>query len=405
MRYLMITHIAAHAGQSPGVIRWPADWVRGLYAQSKALEAEGFDLTVAAPVNESFESRTLNKKHYIDANLKDQPYDLIALPAFQTASQFVGIRGTLKKRVADIADDFDAIQVGPGGHPVSLGQTVWPVIEQTDAKRVLVFGSDPIPAWQRYAAAGRNLAKRIAKQMAVRQLETFCQTAMRDADLVFAGDSSVQQRFATSWNANCHTLFSHRLSESDILTSPPTHTRDKLRLICFGSDHYTRGLDHLIRALAKARRLSAKIELDLVGDLLNSAEMMNLIRDEKLESNVRLLGKIDDAGQIALLDDADLLVSSHLVPTRDPIIYLAAARGLPIVMYQGGVYHDHVVDSDLGQIVPRGEVNLLSQALLDLSRNRPRVQLMSANALAWAKTRSLDAMHRKRAELIRALMK
>ena len=403
MRYLLATHISAYPGQSPGVLRWPGAWVADVQAQARALRDAGFELTIAAPMLDTIEARALAKQEFVDLKLADQPFRFVPLPGFRTATQFVAARSELRKIVAQHAKISDVVQLGPGGHPVSLGQTLWPTIAGLTAKKVFVFASDPIPAREKHATSGRNPAKRLAKQLAVRQLETFCAKAIHDADVVFAQHPSVQQRFSKFWSGHCHTLFTTRLPDS--LTGVP-HTPDNrkpLRLLCFGSSTLTRGLDHLLRAIAKARRLSAKVELDLAGDLIGSADLMDLIRTEKLESAVRLHGVANPSLTRQLIFAADVFISSSLIPSTDPIIFLAVARGLPIVTYQSGVLDDLLIQANAGLVVPRGETNMLAQVILDLSRDRARVETMSKQAIAWASASSLDAVHRDRAGKVKAL--
>lgn len=404
MRMLVVTHIAAFAGQSPGVIRWREDWLTDLRTQARAMREVGFELIVAAPVLATLDARSLAKQQIVDVRLADQSFAFVPLPGFRSAAEFVSVRAAIRRQVASLADEVDVVQVGPGGHPVSLGQTVWPVIEKSEAKRVMRFGADPIPAWEKYASTGRNPAKRIAKQLATRQLESFCNKAIRDADLVIANDPSVEKRFARSWGKHCHTLPTTALPETAIGVPRTPDNRRAMRVIAIGSDNYTRGLDHLLKAVAKARRLTARLELHLTGDLQGSAEMMDLIRDEKLETCVRLLGKITPARHTELFDAADLFASTPLAASNDPIIDSAQARGLPILTYQSGPRDEDIVRHRCGVVVARGDVNMLAQVLIDLSRNRAELAAMSARAIERAGSLSLDAVHRQRAELVRGLM-
>jgi glycosyltransferase involved in cell wall biosynthesis len=404
MRMLVVTHIAAFAGQSPGVIRWREDWLVDLHAQARAMREVGFDLVVAAPVHDSIDARSLANQQIVDVRLSDQPFEFVALPGYRTATQFVSVRSLIRRTISERAGDADVVQIGPGGHPVSLGQTVWPAIAKADARRVMRFNTDPIPAWQKYASTGRNPAKRLAKQMAARQLESFCHKSIREADLVIAHDPSVATRFAKSWADHCHTVVTTGLPDSVAGTPRTPDGRRPMRVFAVGSDNYTRGLDHLLKAVAKARRLTAKVELHLSGDLQGSAEMMNLIRDEKLESHVRLLGRITPAQHRDLLDAADLFVSTPLASLSDPIIDLAQARGLPILTYQTGPRDEDLVRAGCGVVVARGDVNMLAQVLIDLSRNRCELAAMSERAIERAKSLSLDAVHRQRAKLVSGLV-
>jgi glycosyltransferase involved in cell wall biosynthesis len=125
---------------------------------------------------------------------------------------------------------------------------------------------------------------------------------------------------------------------------------------------------------------------------------MDLLRSEKLEKAVRLRGVIDAK---TAFDEADVYVASSLIPQNDPTIYLAAARGLPIVTYQSGspAADAQLESAGCAVVVPRGENDLLSQALLDLARDRTKLVRMSKQAIEFATANTIDRVHEQRAEL------
>jgi hypothetical protein len=406
MQYLLVTHIPAFAGQSPGVIRWQNDWLADLASQSRALADEGFELTIAAPLLATLDAKTLARHQISDIKIADQPWRFVALPGYRTATQFVTQRASIRKSVQSLSSDADIVQFGPGGHPISLGQTIYPDLLKTPAKRLFLIGQDPIPAQERYAASGRNPAKRVAKQLAVRQLRSFCAKAIAQSDLVIAQDPAVALRFAKEWHPRCHTLLTTGLPDAQIGTARQKSDRHPLRIVAFASDQFTRGLDHLIRAFAKAKRLSARIELNLAGDLIGSAPMMDLIRDEHLDSTVRLHGKLTPDQSRDLMNRCDVLAITPLIPIADPLLPRALAGGLAVVMYASGTANDaFLTESGAGLLVPRGDVNMLAQSLLDLSRDRERFQKMSRSAIAWSQGASLDALHQQRARLAKSVVK
>lgn len=400
-RYLLLTHIPAVATRDPGVIRWPAKWVQHLAAQADALSDAGFGVTVATPLLSGADP----KPDYADCVLANQRYTFAPVDGYRTMAQYMTRRNAVRRWIDSLAREADIVQLGVGGHPVALGQVAWPVVSKTPAKRLLVFSSDPIPGKVRHAASGRNPAKRLAKNVSAQRLERFCAGAIRDADLVFAHDDAVARRFAADWSDRCHTFFASPLRETELGAVRTCSASNPVRIVCVGTALATRGVDHLLRAVGKARRLSARVELDLVGDLIESAELMNLVREEKLESVLRLHGRLSDAQIRAVLDAADLYVSPSLIPAFDPIIYLACGRGLPIVTYESDAATDQRLrEAGAGLVIPRGEAALLAQAILDLATGRARLGAMSERAMAWARATSLDAIHRERARLARSVV-
>lgn len=400
MRMLVVSHIPAFAGQSPGVIRWDEAWLADLNAQTRAMNHLGYELIIMAPLQPSLSTKYLSKRSVAEVKLSDAPFVFVPLPAYQTATQFLTVRSLIREQFTARIGEVDVVQIGPGGHPVSLGQTVWPILRKTRVRKVIQFHSDPIPAWGKYAASGRNPAKRLAKRLAVRKLEAFCRQAVLRSDLVIAHHPSVRSRFESVWSDHCHTIFTTGLSESIIgVPRRPDPTRPMI-VFAEGFAYPTRGLDHLIRAVAKARRLTAKIELYLTGDLQNAPDLIELIRHEKIESHVRLLGPIPKHLYPTFLDQADLLVATPLISFFDPTFHLAQARGLPMVTYQTGLPEEQRLGHGNGLVVPKGDVAMLARVLIDLSRDRAKLAHMSEKAIEQSRAWSLEQAHHTKARLI-----
>lgn len=404
MKYLCITHVPVFAGQSPGVLRFTRAHLRDLLPQANALQEAGFDFVLATPLFETIDARTLSKHEIVDLPKHERPFSYVPLPGYRTMPQFLSTRPRLLEAIRIAAYDADIVQLGAAGHPIAMGQVAWPVIGKLKKKRIFVFGSDPFPALAKHAASGRNPAKRLGKQLNVQRFETFCARMIREADLVFTHAATVADRFARTWSDRCHVFDHPPLNREQIARDvAPRIARLKdakspIRLVSVGATALTGGVDHLLHSVAKARRLSANIELDLIGDLTQSADLMDVLRAEKLESAVRLRGVVEPT---RLFDEADLFVASPLIPQNDPIIYLAAARGLPIVTYQSGspTADAQLTAAGCGVVVERGDSLRLAQTLLELSRDRARLMDMATQALEFAYASTIDRVHERRAEL------
>lgn len=404
MKYLCVTHVPVFAGQSPGMLRFTRAHLRDLLPQAAALREAGFDFVLATPLFETIDARTLAHHEIVTLPKHQRPFSYVPLPGYRTMPQFLSARNALLDQIRIAASDADIVQLGAGGHPMALGQVAWPVISKLRKKRVFVFGSDPFPALAKAVTSGRNPAKRLAKQLGVRQFEKFCANAIKEADLVFTHTTAIADRFRKAWADHCHVFDQPPLTREQIsrdLGARAARLSDNskpVRLVSVGETSLTKGVDHLLRSLGKARRLSAKLELDLIGDLTQSADLMDVLRAEKLENAVRLRGRID---LTAAFDEADAFVASSLIPQNDPIIYTAAARGLPIVTYQSGspAADAQLTSAGCAVVVERGDSLRLAQALLDLARDRTKLIEMSRQATEFAYASTIDAVHERRAEL------
>ncbi|HEX8341112.1 MAG TPA: glycosyltransferase, partial [Tepidisphaeraceae bacterium] len=320
-RYLVLTHVAA--ATVAGDLLLPDAFATALQVQVVALQHAGFDVALAVPVGKA---RKAPGNHTI-VRPAEIGVRAVALPAYRTMAQYLARRAALRRTVAAAAGEADVVQAGLGGYPMAMAEATWDALGRTTAKRLLLFGEDPFPARAGHAANGRNPAKRYGKSLALQRLGRFCQSAIGEAAATIAHSPAVAARFAAEWHDRCHVLPPGLIRDSDLIgrkLMPPSRV---LRVACVGREQAVAGVDHVLEAIAQARRLSAEIELDLVGDITGSAPLMNLLRELGLEPIVRLHGHLSDARLCEILDSADVFVSPTLVPIVDRLIYRAAARG------------------------------------------------------------------------------
>ncbi|HEX8323975.1 MAG TPA: glycosyltransferase [Tepidisphaeraceae bacterium] len=406
LQYLLLTHVPTYAGQSPGVVRVTDAFRHDLLAQATALRQAGFELTLATPRHDAPDAKALSREQFVDVRLADHGITDAPLPAYRTMPQFVAARSALEKAIVGAAKQADVAQMGAGGHPTALGQVAWPLVDPKRSKRIFVFAGDPLPGRRRAIVSGRNPAKRLAKGLAVRAFEAFCRQAVREADLVFAHDPAVQKRFARDWSGRCHTFGLPPMGDADLAGPRPVAQRQKrlaeakraLRLIAVGDAVVTGGMDHLLQALAKARRLGATWTLAVAGP--TPARAVRQLADSLDLGHVVTW----DAEWSAEADAADAFIAAPLVPGENPTIYLAAGRGLPIITYQSGPADAALTNVGGAVGVERGDKDLLAQALLDLGRDRDRLATLAAAARDWAAGVTRDGVHRARAGLVRGAL-
>ena len=374
MTYALVTHVPTYAAQSAGTVRMTASFHADLLAQATAMRDAGFSLVLATPRHPSPDEKTLAREQFVDVRLADSGVTDAPLPAYRTMPQFVAARGALERSIRQATADADVVQLGAGGHPMALGQFAWPLIDPAQQKRVFVFAGDPVPNRRKAITSGRNPAKRLAKGLAVRTFDTFCRQAVGDADLVFAHDPAVAKRYGRAWNDRCHTFVASPIGDGDLLQTKRAETAgDVLRIVTDSARTAIAGLDHVERAVAKAQRLGAKVTL----------------KASPLST--------------ALLDTADLFMAAPLVPGEIPTIFLAAARGLPMLVY-GGAAAAELAEHRGIVSVERGNVDQLADALISATRDRASLAKVGRAALAWAAANSRDAVHRRRAALVRTLV-
>lgn len=416
MKYLLVNHVALGRAGSPGRFRIGDLWLQDLSAQARAVAAAGMKLVVATPcvaVDQPLSaSGSFNTLEIVP---QEHGFEYFPLPRYLSMLQYLLVGKSLMRRLRGIIgmEDVGVVQMGYGGHPVALGQVAWPIVGALGKKRIWVFdGADPFPRLQLDASKTRNPIKRALKRRRVRAFERFCAKVVRDADLVFAHNASVVQRFASSWGPHCHA-FDRSFVTDEILIDPEQLARRQgrlleadrpLRLVVAGRQIFIKGTDQVIRAVAKARRLSVPIELDVLGDGEDLETFKKVAAEEKVEDAVRFLGTVPYGTE---LFDAwgrcDVMVVTNLTAEISRNVLLACARGLPLVTYTNPGTDQMLRDADAAIIVPRADVDRLADAFIKAHRDRARLAQLAMNGWRTARAKNLDDTHRRRAELAAAL--
>jgi phosphatidylinositol alpha-mannosyltransferase len=161
--------------------------------------------------------------------------------------------------------------------------------------------------------------------------------------------------------------------------SEPTAERP-LRLAFVGQAVERKGLPLALRAF-EALREHIPVTLDVVG--VEPAQLETMMLDLR---GAHALGKVGDAEKTAVLAAADLLVAPSLGGESFGMILTEAfAVGTPVVASDIAGYRDVVGNGVEGVLLPPGDAPALAQTLLELARDAPRRDRMSAAAAVRAR--------------------
>ncbi|KPL00832.1 MAG: hypothetical protein AMJ91_03120 [candidate division Zixibacteria bacterium SM23_73_3] len=140
-----------------------------------------------------------------------------------------------------------------------------------------------------------------------------------------------------------------------------------------------KGLDDLIKAfgLVKNKLLSVNLYVLGWGDFEN--KMKRLVRELKLEDEVKIVGKVSTKSVANYIKQVDCLI----IPSRSdsiPLVFSEALQmGTPLIVTEVGDMGYLVKRFNLGKVVPPKDVQKLSQAIIefacqkkDYSRNIPK---------------------------------
>jgi glycosyltransferase involved in cell wall biosynthesis len=412
MRYLLVNHVPFGRGTTPGRLLIGDLWLEDLRVQARAIRPFG-TLRVAAPLVERLDAATSASFNVVEIDPREVGFEFVPLPRFISMDDYRRVRRDLKRRLAAAVDSATVVQADSGGYPFALGAIVWPIAGRADRRRIWLFdGADPFPRLELAARQEPDLLKRIAKRLVVAWFARFCRRAIADADLVFTHNSSVVERFRSVWSERCHAFDRSFVTDDNLLTdaefaATEARLRDRsgpLRLVAAGRQIAIKATDHVIQAMALARARGAACTLDVYGDGEDLESFARVARDAGLADAVFFRGKVAyGAPLFAGWARGQVMVITNLTAETSRNVLLGTARGLPLIMYRNAGADALVEPRGAAWLVPAGDVAALADALVRAQRDRDGLVALARAGRELARATTLDACHRRRAELAAAL--
>ncbi|MFT3788167.1 MAG: glycosyltransferase [Tepidisphaeraceae bacterium] len=413
MRYLLVNHVPFAAGSRAGSYRIGDMWREDLAAQAKAIAGVGGTLTVATCYAPQVDAAQTGSFNTVEILPEDVGFTYVELPLWKSHSTYMKVRKQLKATLTRTMQDIDIAQLDYGGYGFSLGQAGWPIAGALGKKRIWLFdGADPFPRMDDDIARMRNPIKRLILKALHKQFVGFCRTAIRDADLVFAHNKAVQERFADVWSDRCYQFDRSFVTDSILVSDDRTEElkcrlldRSRpLRLVSAGRQVMIKATDQVLRAMRSAVDHGANLQLDIMGDGEDLPKFVKLIAELNLRDRVRVLGTVAYGQQLFdAWGQCDVMVITNLTAEISRNVLLAAARGLPIVTYTNPGTDAMLTEAGAALITPRADEAKLADAFVEIERDRVKLIPLLDNARLLASSKTLERTHRKRAELAREM--
>jgi glycosyltransferase involved in cell wall biosynthesis len=390
-------------------------WLEDLRAQAKAIRDAGMELIVTTPLLDTLDSTNSGSFNAVEIRPEDQGFRYEPLPFFISLKQYLQQRAATKKRLEEVIARADIIHCGYGGHPVALGELAWPIARRMGKKTIWIFdGADPFPRMELHVSQQKNPIKRWALGYLLRRFAAVSREAVVSADLVFSHNAATVERYKDIWDARrCFAFDRSFVTDAIVISDAELAERQQrlmdasqpLRLVAAGRQIAIKATDHVLRAMRQAIDRGVKLELNVLGDGEDLDQFKALATELRLNDVVRFGGTVP-YGQ-PLFDiwaQAHVMVITNLTAEISRNVLLAMARGLPLVMYANPGTDELIRQSGAGMLVPRGDVDALSRAFEQAARDRAALAQMCAKGLEVARRNTLDATHRRRAELAAALI-
>jgi glycosyltransferase involved in cell wall biosynthesis len=142
--------------------------------------------------------------------------------------------------------------------------------------------------------------------------------------------------------------------------------------------------DHLIRAVAEARRRHPRLSLTIVGEGYEREHLDQLVLELDLADSVTFAGRVSDLELVALYRRAWIVASASAREGWGMSLTEAAACGTPAVATRIVGHTDAVIDGKTGVLVDPDDPIALGKAISDIAGDDDRRRQLGTDALANA---------------------
>ena len=208
-------------------------------------------------------------------------------------------------------------------------------------------------------------------------LRKIIRKVLQEADYLFADGFDLKEKTGKFSGKSCLFLPSMRrlpkTSEEKGLVDPA-----KFNFLYVGRWDKKKGLDDLIKAFGLVKDKLVSINLHILGWGGFEKKMVKLIKELKLEDDVKIVGKVSTNSLANYIKQADCVT----IPSKGdsiPLVFSEALQmGTPLIVTDVGDMGYLVKRFKLGTVVPPGDIQKLAQAMIkfacektDYSHNLP----------------------------------
>jgi len=173
-----------------------------------------------------------------------------------------------------------------------------------------------------------------------------------------------------------------------------------IALIYFGRFVSSKGLDLMIRAVSQARSRSGRaFTLDLVGTGVELQRLKALVDELGAKDWVRFNDPVPYGPQLfSKISKADLLLATPISEDTPRSAFDAMAAGLSILGFDIDYYVSLSQETEAVVTSPWPDIDALSERLVSLDEDRPRLARMCRAAVAFAKANTQETWIDRRVE-------
>jgi len=168
-----------------------------------------------------------------------------------------------------------------------------------------------------------------------------------------------------------------------------------------GNLYKNKGFGYLLNSIKQVLSENYNLKLVIIGEGEKREQLMRIIKEEKLEKNVFLSGKIDNAS--ALLSAFDIYVNSSIKEGLSYTILEAMQAKIPIIVTNAGGNPEMIEDGINGFVAEKKDIDDIANKIINLLQNKNKADIFALNSQEKLKQFSLDLMVGKTFNIYKSL--
>lgn len=126
------------------------------------------------------------------------------------------------------------------------------------------------------------------------------------------------------------------------------------------------GIDIAIKAFREAKKQIPQLKLKIAGEGVAAKDLTKLTQNLELQNDVEFLGRLSQIEMLNLYQKSDILINPSLIDNMPNSLLEGMACALPIITSNAGGIPYMVDHLKSAWIVPTGDINLLTEAIIKL---------------------------------------
>lgn len=156
-------------------------------------------------------------------------------------------------------------------------------------------------------------------------------------------------------------------------------------LVFIGKLNKNKNLDQLLEVMSVVRSKDKEINLAIIGDGEEHANLVMLAKKLRLGLSVTFFGALSDEEKKDILIDTSLCVSTSNSSSFGVSFLELMSYGVPVVAYQSAINSDEIIKDELnGYVIENGNIKQMAEKILYLINNQSILDEMGLTAFETA---------------------